>query len=842
MKTITTPISRLMSLKQAGLMLISIIWSLQAYSDKAGEAITLRNTSNYAALAGEQVVSFSLINTDTGLPIQTLTSGDTLNLAILPTRNLSIRANTSPATVGSVIFALSGTASRSQVENIAPYALFGGTNNNYNSWTPAVGSYTLKATPYPSSKGRGTAGTALTVNFQVTKNSFPAVVAGELKKWHKITLTFTGPSTGETAATNPFLNYRLNVIFSKGNRQIVVPGYFAADGNATESGAISGNKWRVHFTPDKEGSWSYKVSFRTGSNIAVSSSDIAGSPVAFNDLTGSFIVGPSDKTAKDFRAKGRLQYVGGHYLQFAETREYFLKGGANSPENFLAYQDFDGTYSSGSTNNIKTYSPHISDWKSDDPSWKGGKGKGIIGALNYLASKGMNAVYFLTMNVNGDGKDVWPWTSYTERTRFDISKLDQWEVVFTQMDKLGIMMHVVTQEIENDQLLDGGALGVQRKLYYRELIARFGHHLAIDWNLGEENTNTDAQRKEFADYIKSLDPYKSFINVHTYPNQLSTVYTPLLGYPTFDGASLQISNISNVHQETLKWVNQSAASGQRWVVTVDEIGPPGTGVVPDTNDFAHDKVRKSALWGNLMAGGGGVEWYFGYSYPNNDLAAQDWRSRDQMWNITRYALEFFQQYLPFSQMKSIDSLTSATTDYCFALPEEVYAIYLPDGDTTSLNLGTSSNMYQVKWYNPRTGGTLQDGSVQQIIGPGYKSIGNPPEDVAQDWVCLITKMEIAIEPVSSVIPQATVSGESKPLVSVYPNPVKDDVTVQVNLPAAMPLEISLIDIQGRPVYSVTYAPEKYFLRAFSLRTISPGLYFLKVKYGDNYTTRRIVKD
>ena len=33
---------------------------------------------------------------------------------------------------------------------------------------------------------------------------------------------------------------------------------------------------------------------------------------------------------------------------------------------------------------------------------------------------------------------------------------------------------------------DNGDLGPQRKLYYRELIARFGHHLALNWNLGEE--------------------------------------------------------------------------------------------------------------------------------------------------------------------------------------------------------------------------------------------------------------------------------------------------------------------------------------------------------------------
>src|SRR5262245_51581197 len=94
------------------------------------------------------------------------------------------------------------------------------------------------------------------------------VVTGELKKWHKVTVTFDGPSTSESAAANPFRNYRLNVTFSRGARSVTVPGYYAADGNAGESSSASGTKWRVHFAPDEEGAWTYTASFRTGVDIA----------------------------------------------------------------------------------------------------------------------------------------------------------------------------------------------------------------------------------------------------------------------------------------------------------------------------------------------------------------------------------------------------------------------------------------------------------------------------------------------------------------------------------------------------------------------------------------------
>src|SRR5688572_17789372 len=89
-------------------------------------------------------------------------------------------------------------------------------------------------------------------------------ISGELKQWHDVVLTFDGPSTSESAEPNPFLHYRLNVTFTKGARKYVVPGYFAADGNAAETSAKSGNKWRVHFIPDETGDWTYSTSFRSG--------------------------------------------------------------------------------------------------------------------------------------------------------------------------------------------------------------------------------------------------------------------------------------------------------------------------------------------------------------------------------------------------------------------------------------------------------------------------------------------------------------------------------------------------------------------------------------------------
>ena len=576
------------------------------------------------------------------------------------------------------------------------------------------------------------------------------VICGEFKKWHTLDFTFTGPYAYENGEVNPFTDYRLTVTFTNGTEVFEVPGYYAADGNASETQSHKGDKWRVHFVPNKIGVWNYNVSFVTGTEVAINSN--GGTVVPYIDgMSGTFTIMPSDKTGKDFRSKGRLKYVGEHYLQFEETGEYFIKGGTDSPENFLGYFEFDGTYDNGGpVNDLETsiyadglhhYDAHGQHWNAGDPVWHQDKGKGIIGAVNYLSNYNINSIYMIVNNVEGDGREVFPWTSYQERMHFDVSKLDQWNILFSHMESKGVMSHFVLQEAENDLLLDNGSLGLQRKLYYRELIARFSHHLGVNWNLGEENSNTDQQRKDYASFIKNTDPYKNFVNVHTAPGDHNTVYTPLLGFPDIDGASVQ-TDVPGVHNTTKIWRNNSANAGLKWIINIDETGPPADGVLPNGLGHNHALMREEVLWGNLMAGGAGVEWYFGYNHPNNDLDCEDFTTRSNIWLYTKRALKFFNEFIPFIEMEVQNGLTSTSTnDYCFAKPGEVYAIYLPNNTTTTdLDLQNHNGTFNVKWFNPRYGANLENGSVLTIQGPGVvSSIGTPPGGAtSKDWVALIT--------------------------------------------------------------------------------------------------------
>jgi glucose/arabinose dehydrogenase len=134
-------------------------------------------TATFRVVSAQAVTSITLLNADTDQPIagyDPLLTGTTLNLATLPSRNLSIRANTNPATVGSVRFSYDGNVNY-KLENFTPYAIAGDNGpSDYLPWTPAVGSHTLTLTPFTQSSAGGTAGTALTIDFTVIDQALRA--------------------------------------------------------------------------------------------------------------------------------------------------------------------------------------------------------------------------------------------------------------------------------------------------------------------------------------------------------------------------------------------------------------------------------------------------------------------------------------------------------------------------------------------------------------------------------------------------------------------------------------------------------------------------------------------
>ncbi|MEO1313388.1 MAG: DUF5060 domain-containing protein, partial [Pseudomonadota bacterium] len=640
-----------------------------------------------------------------------------------------------------------------------------------------------------------------------------ATVTGTLKEWHKVTLDFqSGATYSEAPAT--FRDTRLDVTFTNQStgEVITVPGFFAADGNAENSNATSGNVWRVNFNPPSEGDWAYAATLRSGTNVAASTNPNAGTPVALNGANGSLSISETDKSGDDFRAKGMiLQDEGTHYLQHQGDGDYFIRGGPGVPENLLATKDFDNT-----PTGRHDFSTHLSDFNTGDPTWDGGKGKAILGAVNYLAEQGQNTIYVLTNTAGGDGQDVFPWAdpdfSKVAKNKtfdqavnqtagleaedfsvFDVSKLAQWEIVFDHMDEKGIYKNLLLQETENDQLLNGGTdingpLDVERLIYMREMVARFGHNNGLQWNLGEENTNTPAEREAMASFLEEIDPYGHLVVIHSFPSQIDQVYNPLLGYDDFDGTSFQ-TTAQNIRNETIEFRDKSAANGDPWVLAWDEDSSGNAIIDPGSNnpESANEKTLREGLWGSLTAGGSGVNWYLkGSSGHSFDQNIDDFKGFSSLWGWTEAATDFFNTYIPFWEMKQDDGATLNTNDFVMAKEGEYYVSYLGYGEAGDVRFdlrGQNGETFDVFWYDPRNGGApISDGSV---AGGSVQQVGGPPNAAGKDWVVFLRNADLPDRP-ELIAPDA---GGSTPPVAAeggYFKAIEDGNTVRFKIQVESP--------------------------------------------------------
>jgi hypothetical protein len=220
-------------------------------------------------------------------------------------------------------------------------------------------------------------------------------------------------------------------------------------------------------------------------------------------------------------------------------------------------------------------------------------------------------------------------------------------------------------------------------VYMREMVARFGHGNGVQWNLGEENTNTNAQRADLAEWIKALDGYDHLVVVRSYPGDINKVYDPLLGVDEFDGTSFQ-TGAGGIRARTIELRDKSAAAGDPWVLAWDE--DSGSNAIIDTYsnnpDSANERTLREGFWGSLTAGGSGGNWYIkgnGFGGHSFDQNLDDFKGFSSMWKWTAAATDFFNTYIPFHEMRDADTLTTNAGDFVMADPGHYYVIYLPYG-------------------------------------------------------------------------------------------------------------------------------------------------------------------
>ncbi|MFB0551972.1 MAG: DUF5060 domain-containing protein [Phycisphaerae bacterium] len=502
---------------------------------------------------------------------------------------------------------------------------------------------------------------------------------GIFPKWAKVELEMLGPYSQSAGNANPF-DILVDITFTGPSAQTyVVPGFYDGDGK----GGVDGNVWKVRFSADQIGTWTF-----TSSN---SNSQLDG-------YTGSFDVVCPPVNAADFYKWGRLEYVGTpenkiRYLKFRDG-PYWLKAGCDDPENFL------GNYVNYNT---------IAKRKA---------------AVDYLADRGINSLYIMVHNIGGDDRDVWPWLGETPRqamanggrnVRFDVVKLAQWRELFEYMQSKGVIPYLVLED-------DSAWKGYDHARYYREIIAHFGDLPALLFNFGEEHNENYSlsQALEFMHKLEQIDPYD-------HPRGIHNVNTPNDQYidaPQVDFTSIQTGSVGVLsgfdkaiehHSTTVNWIKRCQQRGKRILVVNFDEGRP--------------EEDRHAWWSAYIAGG---VWEAHVLKPY-DRPMSAW---EPVWTQLGGARAFM-ELLPFWEMERHDELVKSGFAFCLAKPGEVYALYLPSGGDVTVSLPPNMS-FQSVWWNPANG---RDGSFQNRarVNGGIQRFNAPANG---DWALRITRNEM----------------------------------------------------------------------------------------------------
>ena len=495
-------------------------------------------------------------------------------------------------------------------------------------------------------------------------------------KWSKIELSFRGPASLGRGEPNPF-TVKLDVEFqSPGGRHYCVPGFYDGDGR----GGLDGNVWKVRFSADEIGSWTYTTSSDNRQ---------------LDGKAGRFRVTDVPADAEGLWRWGRLEAVGTadngiRYLKF-RNGPYWLKAGCDDPENFL-----------GSCKNYDTLDKRKA-------------------AVDYLAGHGINSLYIMTNNIDGDDKDVWPWLGETPReakvnsagnVRFDVARLEQWRELFETMQAKGVVTYLVLEDDNAWQDYDHGR-------YYREMIARFGYLPGLLFNFNEEyNENYKLpQALQYMQQLADLDPYD-------HPRGIHNVNTPTDAYvdaPQIDFTSIQTGSPGgrdpgalSHNQRTIDWIERCRARGRRVLMVGFDEGRP--------------ELDRWAWWSAYL--GGGV--WEAHVLPPYDQPMSAW---ERVWTELG-GTRAFMESLPFWEMEPANEIVKEGQAFCLAKRGEAYALYLPEGGEVEVDLPAGQD-FAVGWWNPDQGRSGKLTHESRIPG-GRQALAVPADG---DWAARIVTMQ-----------------------------------------------------------------------------------------------------
>jgi len=204
--------------------------------------------------SSNQVVSMTLINAHTNQSIagfDPIPQNTVLNLATLPTKNLNVRANTSPSKVGSVRFLYDGKVKNTE-SGSAPYAFAGDDDSDYSAWTPTEGNHTITAIPYSKTDAKGTVGKQFNLSFSVLSQTgtSPTPIPTKDTQSPRVSISIPNHNTGVISRST--VNLTANASDNVGVKKVIfsVAGY-GESFTCTDMTAPFSCSWEVPSTQDR---------------------------------------------------------------------------------------------------------------------------------------------------------------------------------------------------------------------------------------------------------------------------------------------------------------------------------------------------------------------------------------------------------------------------------------------------------------------------------------------------------------------------------------------------------------------------------------------------------------
>jgi hypothetical protein len=284
----------------------------------------------------------------------------------------------------------------------------------------------------------------------------------------------------------------------------------------------------------------------------------------------------------------------------------------------------------------------------------------------------------------------------------------------------------------NDSRVHPGAASADEYRFIRYAIARFSAFSNITWDLGDDldGYRDDQWTRTTGTLLKHWDPYRHLATSHPIDNIHQDRTAGWFDFTSFQEWS------RNQHAFMLGQRKEQQRLGRIIPQTNEEYGyedhrPPWS---KRLGFESADDLRRTA-WDIVMAGGyqtTGESARRGTNVPPDTGGGwMNGRGDDTMTMLQGYGhmVDFFTAF-DWWKAEPHDELVSDGA-YCLAILGTVYAVYLPHGGQTTLQL--REGRYEAAWFDPRTGQTV---ALPRIEGRAWTSPRSPDD---KDWALLLRR-------------------------------------------------------------------------------------------------------